>query len=138
MEINPNFKSIPYKEGERLIDLQPEIVKGLSTDANLSFCLSQIASTGVMTDELAQMMAGKVCHARWLTIAEKFLEMWLRHQGFEGELLDRLEIIVSFIVRVYFKLFFDIKVKHLWTQGPYHILTELRLMRDQPEVVQTI
>ena len=90
MEINPNFKSIPYKEGEGLIDLPPEIVKGLSTDANLSYCLFQAASTGVMTDELAQMMAGKVCHARWLTTAEEFLEMWMRNHGFEGELLDRV------------------------------------------------
>ena len=37
---------------------------------------------------------------------------------------------------MYFKLFFDIKVRHLLVDAPYHILTSLRILKTQPKLVQ--
>ena len=56
----------------------------------------------------------------------------------EGELLERLETIVTFIVSVYCPMWFNIKVKHSWLEGPRHILTELSLFRLQSDQVQQI
>ena len=39
------------------------------------------------------------------------------------ENLQTLELVVKFCFDFYFKLFFDIKVKHLILDAPYHILT---------------
>ncbi|KAG0719337.1 hypothetical protein GWK47_050703 [Chionoecetes opilio] len=39
--------------------------------------------------------------------------------------------------KVYFKLYYNIKVHHRLEDGPKHILTQLRVMRSQPKKVQT-
>ena len=39
---------------------------------------------------------------------------------------------------MYFKLFFDIKVRHLIVDAPYHILTSLRILKTQPKEVQDV
>ncbi|KAG0720976.1 hypothetical protein GWK47_047364 [Chionoecetes opilio] len=39
--------------------------------------------------------------------------------------------------KVYFKLYYDIKVHHRLEDGPKHILTQLRVMKSQPKKVQT-
>ena len=77
-------------------------------------------------------------HSRWLTTAETFLEMWESEHGLEGDLYDRLEEIVTYIVSVYGPMWFNIKVKHSWLEGPRHILTELSLLRLQSPKVQEI
>ena len=57
--------------------------------------------------------------------------MWESEHGLEGELLEKLETIITFIVSVYGNMWFDIKVKHSWLEGPRHILKELSLFRLQ-------
>ena len=39
---------------------------------------------------------------------------------------------------MYFKLYFDISFKHRLENGPYHILTELRILKTQPANVRKI
>ena len=56
----------------------------------------------------------------------------------EGELLEKLETIVTYIVSVYGNMWFDIKVKHSWLEGPRHVLKELSLFRLQSKKVQDI
>lgn len=62
--------------------------------------------------------------------------MWESEHNLEGDLLLRLETIVTFIVSVYYPMWFNIKVKHSWLEGPRHILTELSLFRLQSAEVQ--
>ena len=45
-------------------------------------------------------------------------------------------MLAKFCLQHYFKLFYDIKVKHLIQDAPYHILTSVRLLRQQPKKVQ--
>ena len=62
----------------------------------------------------------------------------MSENGLEGELLYRLEIITTFVVQVYHHMYYEIKVKHGIIDGPNHVLTQLRLIRQQPKVVQDI
>ena len=55
-----------------------------------------------------------------------------------GQDLKTLKILVQFCVQWYFKLYFDIKVKHLITEAPYHILTSIRILKTQPRKVRDI
>ena len=52
--------------------------------------------------------------------------------------MKNFELIIDFVIKNYFKLYFDIKVKNSILEGPNHILTALRLLRNQPEEVQEI
>ena len=62
--------------------------------------------------------------------------MYESEHQLEGELLDRLETIVTYIVSVYPVMWFEIKVKHSWLEGPRHVLKELSLFRLQAEEVR--
>ena len=64
--------------------------------------------------------------------------MWQKDHGLEGELLERLRTIVTFIVSEYCPMWFKIKSEHSWLDGPRHVLYELSLFRLQPEHVQVI
>ena len=45
-------------------------------------------------------------------------------------------MLVKFCLESYFKLYFDIKVKHMIVDAPYHILTSLRILKTQPKKVR--
>ena len=45
---------------------------------------------------------------------------------------------MKFCLKLYFKLYFDIKVKHTLADAPYHILTQVQLLKEQPKQVQDI
>ena len=47
-------------------------------------------------------------------------------------------MIVEFIVGVYYPVWFEVKVKHNYTYGPRHLLTQLVLVRMQKKKVQEI
>lgn len=64
--------------------------------------------------------------------------MWTRKHGLTGKNLENLETLVKFCINFYFKLFFDIKVKHHLINGPNHILTQLRILCTLSEDVKTI
>ena len=53
-----------------------------------------------------------------------------------GQELKTLEVLVNFCLQYYFKIYFDIKVKHLIVDAPYHILTFLRILKTQPKKVK--
>ena len=42
----------------------------------------------------------------------------------------------NYAVESYFKLYYDIKVKNSLEEAPYHILTQLRILKKQPAVGQ--
>ena len=53
-----------------------------------------------------------------------------------GELLERLEGIVTFITEVYFSCWFQVNINSSWVDGPKNVLLELSYLRTQPKVVQ--
>ena len=51
--------------------------------------------------------------------------------GLSGEVYRRFIFIVKYVSQVYFQVWFDVKVKHSIVDGPHHIITLLRLVRQQ-------
>ena len=134
LPINFDFK--PIRCGEDLIELSEEVVQDLSSDQLYAYRMVKAVRSGVLPRELALLQPGPICHSRWLTTGCALLRLWVAEHGLSGELLLRLERIVTFVVTMYFKCWFDIKVKSSWLDGPRHILTALRCLRQQDEVVQ--
>ena len=62
----------------------------------------------------------------------------MSEHGLSGELLQRLETIITYIVSVYGLMWFQIKVKHSWLDGPRHVLTHLSLLKLQSPEVQSV
>ena len=62
--------------------------------------------------------------------------MWTRKHGLSGKPLKILESLVKFCLQFYFKMYFDIKVRHLIVDAPHHVLTSLRILRTQPKKVK--
>ena len=56
----------------------------------------------------------------------------------EGQSMITLNLLASYAVKSYFKLNFDIEVKHKMEDAPYHILTKMRILRTQPKEVKDI
>ena len=73
---------------------------------------------------------------RWLTTAQQIVYLWTRKHGLTGKNLKILESLVIFCLQFYFKVYFDVKVKHLIVDAPYHVLTGLRILRTQPKKVR--
>ena len=136
MEVDYDFRSLPG--GPVLIPLSDKIINGLSTDACICYKYCQAIRTGQLTTQLAELKPGPIVHSRWLTTGEALLFMWTRKHGLTGKNLENLETLVRFCLDSYFKLFFDIKVKHDIIYGPTHVLTQVRILRTLPQAVQTI
>ena len=134
MERNLKFTPIPLLQP--LVEIPDNILKDMSADSDLSYKLVQALSKGEMSQELADMKSGEICQSRWLTTGMAFMLLWASNHGFDGEILEKFENIVTFIVQVYFPMFFEIKVKHTIVDAPYHILTQLKLLRQQNNLVQ--
>ena len=120
--INYNFKALP--DGDDLIYLPEDIVKSLSTDQQNCYLLVKAIKSGILPKDLANKKGGPINHSRWLTTAQAFLMLWVRHHNLQGESLRKFELIVKFIIQSYFKLYFDIKVKNSMVEEPKHILTK--------------
>lgn len=136
MEYNPRFKAMPG--GEALIEIPEAVVHAMSTDQKLSYKLVQGVKSGVLSPTLQEMTCGKLSHARWLTTGTRVVFLWTRKHGLTGSNLKVLEMLVKFCLEYYFKIYFDIKVKHLIEDAPYHILTSLRILKKQPKKVRDI
>ena len=111
-------------------------MKEISTDSKVSYRLCQAVKSGDLPPDLQEIKCGALSHARWLTTAERLIYMWTRHHGLTGDAKKVLETLVRFCLESYLKLFFDIKVKHTLVDAPYHILTQLRVLRKQPKKVR--
>ena len=56
--------------------------------------------------------------------------------GLDEAQMNTLTLIVKWVVQVYFHMFYRIKVHHRVVNGPHHLLTLLRLFRQQDPLVQ--
>ena len=99
-------KRRPIPGLEELVKIAANVVAGMSTDQSLFYQLG----LGSNSPELGAKKCRAQVHSRWVTTAEAFLFLWFSDHGLEGELLQRLEIIVTFIVQVYHHIYFKIKV----------------------------
>ena len=136
MKYNDSFT--PLSSGEALIIIPDEILNKMSTDQKIAYKLCQAVKSGNMPVELQEIKCGKLNHSRWLTTGIRIVYMWTSHHGLSGKKQNIFQTLVKYCLESYFKCYFDIKVLHQLEDGPYHILTELRILRTQPKIVQDI
>ena len=134
MLFNPSFKAMPG--GEDIIEIPAEVVARMSTDQKVCYKLVEAVKSGHLPPNMQEMQCGPLSHARWLTTGESILFLWTRKHDLTGSNLKVLEMLVKFCLQWYFKLYFDIKVKHYIVDAPYHILTSLRILKTLPRKVQ--
>ena len=133
---NYSFKRLSIGPG--LIELCEEVVKDLSSNQIYAYKICQTVISGTLTEDLANQKPGTVVHSRWLNTGSSLLLLWVCKHGLEGDNLKNLELIVKFLVSVYFPMWFQIKVKHSWIEGPRHILNQISLTKLQDQYVQNI
>ena len=124
--------------GHDLIDLKDEIVNDLSDDQKYGYRIVKAIRSGHMPPDLCSLGIGPVNHSRWLTTANRFLRMYCSEHGFTGKNLKNLKMIVEFIIGVYYPMWFHIKVKNSWIEGPRHVLYQIQLGNMQRKAVQEI
>ena len=110
----------------------------MSTDASNCYRLLTCLRAGTLDDDLQNILCGRLCHSRWLTLGEALMMIYMSEHSLEGETYKKFILLVKYVSQVYFQLLFDIKVKHSILEGPYHILTHLRLIRKQSRDIQDI
>ena len=131
LPLNPDFEKIASEE---LPKMSEEVINDLSTDQKHSFRLWEAITSGEMSADLAALSCGALDHARWLTTANQFCVLWTKKHGFEGENLENLRMIVGWIIGSYYPMWFQLKIHHHWIKGPEHILHQIILWREQPEL----
>ena len=137
LEYNPSFLPIGVDE-EDLIQLPESVLKNMSRDSQVCYKLCKAIKAGKLPEELRDIKLGEINHARWLTTQGRIIILCTKKHGLKGESLIILNILASYAVKSYFKLYFDIKFKHKKEDAPYHILTQLRILRTQPKLVKDI
>ena len=91
-----------------------------------------------MDVDLTNRLVGNLSLTRWLTTAEAILLLYMSDHGLDDEQYETLSLLSKGIVQVYFHQFFNIKAQPSIVKGPYHLLTLLRLFRDQDHRVKEI
>ena len=137
-DMQPNFDFKKIELGPDLPELPAKVESDLSRDQKVLYKRWKAVKTGILPKDVALYKPGPIVHSRWLTFADTFLQMYMSKHKLEGELLLRLETIVTYIVSVYCPMWFRIKANHSWLEGPRHILTEMKLFQLQPTSVQKI
>lgn len=116
--------SIPKLDVEiNLIKLDPKIVKKLSQDQKYLYEITMAIKCGNFPPYLTDRQIGPHSHARWLNLANRLCRVWCSEHSLSQGITKTLKLIVQFVVGVYSPLWFEIKVKHMWTDGPYGLIT---------------
>ena len=100
------------------IELTDEVVNNLSTDQKNAYRKIKAVTSGILSKELSKIKCGTMCQSRSGTTREALMMILMSHHGLKGEDYKKLRVLVTFCVNGYFKLFFDIKVKHNHTFAP--------------------
>ena len=121
-----------------LIELREDVRKSLSQDQKYLYDITCAIKSGYFPQSLKDRAIGGHDHARWLNLANRLCRAWCSEHPLPPNAVTNLKLLVGFIVGVYSPLWFEIKVKHGWIDGPYHILKQLNLVSLQPSIVQNI
>jgi hypothetical protein len=90
----------------------------LSTDQELLYDMCRAIHKGHVSEELANKKPGPVSHARWLTTAIRILRLYVSVENPSEGLID----ITTFIMYVYAKVWFRIRMHPYCSDGPKHLL----------------
>ena len=138
LQINKRFKKI--NKGPGIRPIRPEIADDLSTDQLYGYRIVNAIRSGEVPKDLENLECGPVNHSRWLTTANRLCRLYVSKHGFAGKNLKNLTLIVEYVVIVYFPCWFEAKICSSMVDGPHHVLTQLKLVRNymQKEVLTVV
>jgi len=129
-----NFKSVTGL----VKDLPQCVVQDLSCDQRYLYDICLAVQTGHVSDNLASKNPGTLNHARWLTLANRILRLYVSSMD-PTYILFRL---VSFVVNHYAPNWFFIKAHPKCTDGPRNLFHQIqltsRLSREDREIVEPV
>ncbi|XP_047133341.1 uncharacterized protein LOC124811556 [Hydra vulgaris] len=121
-----------------LIHLEKEVVDSLSTDQKYLYRIHNAIASDVFPDDLKEIQIGLHNHSRWLNLANRLLRICCSEHCLKNKDLQNLKLLTEVIMGVYSIMWFDLKTKHSWIQGPHHILKQLALVKKQNKFVKDI
>lgn len=106
----------------------------LSSDQKYLHEICLAISSGNFTADLSHRYPGPLAHARWLTCANRLLRLYAATEI----PLKNLDILATFVIKVYAPTWFDIKIKSSCLDGPKHLLKMVKRSRYLPENILKI
>jgi hypothetical protein len=106
----------------------------LSTDQQYLYQICNAIKEGNCTASLAKKNPGKVAHSRWLTTANRLLRLYIATVTPS----ENFKILVKYVLKVYAKMWFEIRAKPNITNGARHLWQTIVFSNEFPDHVKTI
>lgn len=120
-----NFETVEFKFDKSKISSSSAI---LSSDQKYLFDMCCAISTGCCGNALAQRSPGKLNHARWLTLANRILRLYVS----KNRPSVNLRMLVQYILYAYAPNFFNIKCESSVMNGPIHLANMIKTAQFLP------
>lgn len=101
----------------------------LSSDQKYMLDICKAISNSEVTPQLASRLPGPINHARWLTVANQILRLYVSERTPSQD----LRLLATYIIKVYAPMHFEIKKKSSIVYGPIHIARIISLSKYLPK-----
>ena len=133
---NPDFQRIDVEDS--IIELPEEVLKDLSNDQKHGYKLVLLITGRSQDYSCLKLKPGPVCQSRWLTTGNRGMMVYCSKHGLRGKKVKVLAFLVTFIVTIYYKMWFEIKCAPLMIDGPRHLLKTVQLLSSASAEVKSI
>ena len=128
-------KSLPIVNFTAVNVELPEVdSQSLSSDQQYLLDICNAVARGHCLPSLALMNPGKLCHERWLTTANRILQLYVA----SSEPSDNLRLIVEFIIKVYCIMWFTIRSKPSCSERTRHLWQTIKSTRYSNDALKAI
>lgn len=108
----------------------PEVDRQLlSKDQRYLLDISRAIKNAIIPMDLSKRDPGPISHARWLTCANRVLRLYVSVESSS----DALKDLVTFILKSYMPVWFEIKCSKYITNGPRHLYRAIDTCRYLPD-----
>ena len=126
-ELKMTFRAVGAAEDA--FEVADKVIDDLSTDQKMLLLACQSVIAGRLKIELLSLKPGPICHSRWLTLAIRFLLLWMSKHELSGKNLSNLKNIVHFIVVSYAPQWFKIKQEGNLGTASIHLFNQIRILK---------
>lgn len=102
----------------------------LSSDQRYMLDICKAISNSEVTPQLARRLPGPINQARWLTVANRILRLYVSEQNPS----QNLRLLATYIIKVYAPMHFEIKKNSSIVYGPIHIARIISLSKYLPKL----
>jgi hypothetical protein len=106
----------------------------LSTDQLYLYQMCKAVMSGHCSPDLSERQPGPISHSRWLTTASRILRLYISTDCPSANVIT----LVTYIVRVYCPMWFQIKCRPLCTSGALHVWKLISYTRYLPDDLKHI